>query len=251
MAPETTEVDLQRLYRMEIARRGTCQDCRRYGRDHTIIRGVRSLACSCCGQEYDCSNWEEVNDDPSHRLLREPLSSPPPTFRSVPRSPPRGLRPPPPLQDRAYAACPPASPLGVGTPSRAAPVPVRVADQKRRTATPAEDGDSEYCTSPVSPIAVTKALPLPRDSVTPKRQPSRHDFEGRQPSEREIDKASKDVNRVGYLRYRLEKKGLANEVDPLPAVHAAKELSKATKGTTLVRTGEVKAFRVGSESRVG
>lgn len=239
-APDVTDLDLQRLYRMEIARRGTCQDCRRYGKDHTIIRGLRSLVCSCCGQEYDCSNWEEVNQDPSHRLLREPLRSPPPTFPSVLQPTSGGLRAPPPLKDRGYARS--ALP-GSSRDSRyatVAPSLILGSDQKRRIATPVEDDDSESRTSPVSPIAITRALPLSLGSMMRKSQPAEDDVELRQASDKEVYKASKDVNRVGYLRYRLENRGRANEVDPLPAVYAVQELSKATKGTSLIRTGEVK-----------
>jgi hypothetical protein len=240
----TPKVDLPRLYvKMEIARRGTCQDCRRYGREHMIIRGLRSLICSSCGQDHDCSNWEEVNVEPSHKLLREPLGSPPPTFPCTPRPPPGTLKPPPPLKDRPYATGIPLPPLKNRAHAVVTPLLNPDLDPRQRPATSASEHDPESYSSPTSPIAVTKALPLPRGSRARRLEPAKDDSQARYAPEKEVYKASKDVNRVNYLRHKLENRDLASDSGPLPAIYAVQELAKATKGTSLIRTGEVKSYK--------
>jgi hypothetical protein len=231
------KVNHQALYRMEIARRGTCQDCRRWGRDHKIIFGHRWLICSSCGQNHDCTNWEEINDDPKHQILRNALPYAPSSFPTELAGPsPESLRPPPPLKDRPYA--------GIAAPSHGADKEYENTRASHRhemrepvTYANADDGDSED--SPVSPIAVTKALPL--SSATTVQRGVDNVFLGAQASEEEMDKASKDIKRVAYLRFLAEEDGLRGpEGGPLLATYAAYELSKTSDTTIAVRPGNVK-----------
>jgi len=231
---ETSEiptVDYERLSRMELARRGVCKDCRRYGKAHNIIKGPRSLICSSCGQNHDCANWEELNKDPAHKLLREPLAYPPSTFPSAAAAPPGPLRPPPLLKDRLYATV---TPLGI--PHQ---------HQARMLVNSADDHSLDSATSPISPIAVTKALPILHGRATQGAETGGHDiFEDPKASDREVKEAAKDVKRVNYLRYKVKDRGMVHKGSPVPAIYAAQELSKATKGSSLIRTGEVKSGQV-------
>lgn len=224
---EEPEVDLWRLSKMEIARRGVCVDCRRAGQEHFIIRGVSSLICSNCRQNHDCSSWEEVNDS-SHKLLMVPVRCPPPPAAPPLRSPPGTLKPPPPLKDRALTT--------------ATPLIIPPRSQGQGAATFATDDDRFSAASPTSPIAVTKALPLPRGFPSRKSNQVEAATQIRQTSEEELGRTLASINPVGCLRRELGERSILSEVGPLPAIHAVEELSQTPNGEIL-RTGEVKASK--------
>ncbi|KAH8908855.1 hypothetical protein BR93DRAFT_509287 [Coniochaeta sp. PMI_546] len=212
---ELPDVDLPRLYKMETARRGVCVDCRRAGKEHTIIRGRHSLICSSCRQNHDCSSWEEVNNS-SHKLLMAPLRCPPPRIASSLRSPPGTMKPPPPLKERAFAAV----------------TPLLIAPRDQRLRMGGLDQEEDHH-SPITPIAVTKALPLPRGF--PSRNTERAELETKtgQASTEELRRTLIDINPVRYLRRELSERGVASKVGPLPATDAVQELSTLSKGEIL------------------
>lgn len=223
-AYEEPEVDTQRLSKMEVARRGVCVDCRRAGQEHFIIRGVGSLICSNCRQNHDCSSWEEVNDS-CHKLLMVPVRCPPPPAAPPLRSPPGILKPPLPLKDRALTT--------------ATPLIMPPRSQGQGAATIADEEDRH---SPASPIAVTKALPLPRGFPSRESSHVKVDTQIRQTSEEELGRTLASINPVGCLRRELGERGMLSEVGTLPAIHAVEELSRIPNGEIL-RTGEVKASK--------
>ncbi|OIW29785.1 hypothetical protein CONLIGDRAFT_714266 [Coniochaeta ligniaria NRRL 30616] len=209
---ETSDVDLARLYRMETARKGVRADCRKAGKDHTIIPGPRSLTCTSCRQNHDCSTWEEVNGS-SHKLLMAPLRCPPPRVGTPLRSPPGTMKPPPPLKDRAFATV---TPLVMGN-----------RDQRQRTRTP-DDEDDQH--SPISPIAVTKALPLPRGFSSRNPERAKPEIQTRQVSNEEILKTLVGIDPVGCFRdFGGEFGGglmAPDDVGCVPAMSIIKELCR-------------------------
>lgn len=222
---DTSEVDINRLERMGIAKKGICGDCDRYGY-RSIIPGT--LTCGRCGREYDCSSYEEVYSprDTPRNEVKLPLGAHSP-HASLPSRPiHRPLKPPPRLQDRAVAKV---TPLVLQTGAR---------DQRQ---TFADEDSPDSPNSPISPVAVTKAIPSPQ-SVRQHR-PERKEKHA-QASAEEIETALNELEIYPYMRLRALDRGVPfDEVGrgPIPAIYAAQALSTLPIGQDLLRTGEVKS----------
>ncbi|KAB5563187.1 hypothetical protein GE09DRAFT_773286 [Coniochaeta sp. 2T2.1] len=92
-------VDVPKLALYQVATMGVCILCQRAGKRHSIIEGT--LTCNSCGMNHDVRGWDDVNNNAQHQVARVPY-----TPRKAP-SPARAevgtMKPPPRLQDRAYA----------------------------------------------------------------------------------------------------------------------------------------------------
>lgn len=139
---EAEEVDVQRLYRLEAARRGYCLICKA----HTV--GMGEISCTKCGTNFDYTSGEEglnyygARDRP---LLHAELpESSPPSRRSHHRRSPR-LAPPPLPSDASYPKTRLATPKPQTQPRRSAP-----ADQN--------DAVSEEGAPPITAVLVPSRL---------------------------------------------------------------------------------------------
>ncbi|KAK1770462.1 hypothetical protein QBC33DRAFT_528094 [Phialemonium atrogriseum] len=117
---EAEEVDVQRLYRLEAARRGYCLVCKA----HTVGRG--EMSCTKCGTNFDYTSGEEGLNSYGARdrpLLHAELpESSPPSRRSHHRRSPRLAPPPlPSPSDAAYPETRLATPKPQTQPRRSAP----------------------------------------------------------------------------------------------------------------------------------
>ena len=215
----------------QVATMGICLDCQKAGkRCHTIIEGT--LTCGSCGTNHDVRRRDEVNNDHRHRMLREPPSGTS-SSREAPapaRSDAGTMKPPPRLRDRPYA--------------NVAPLVIR--DRRhgqrwRRESRTTYQDEPTPLTSPVSPIGVTKALPLPQGlSSSPRRTANRRwepDVSGSQ-----LIDTLRNLNPLGHVRTTLQNRGLAHEVGSFHAIHAAQELRKQGYTDEVTRTGEVKTY---------
>ncbi|KAB5575691.1 hypothetical protein GE09DRAFT_1184657, partial [Coniochaeta sp. 2T2.1] len=162
-----------------------------------------------CGTNHDVRRWDDVNNDARHQVTRVPF-----TPRKAP-SPARAevatMKPPPRLKDRAYANVTPLV------------IPDRVQRQRRREPLTYQDEHHSF-TSPISPIGVAKALPLPQESSSRRRTADMR----REPdaSVSQLADTLHNLNPLGQVRRGLQERDLADEVGSFHAVHAAQELRK-------------------------
>lgn len=204
---EAQEVDVHRLYRMEAARRGFCIPCK----SRTISPGT--YYCANCGQDFDCTSWEEL-DDGAGELLKEP-----PALSCV------ALVPPPPLSQRRLATLMPKMQQGS----------VRDGGQNTRpSANSVGPGKSET----TSPIGVSVLFPQSPSSESGKTTETKHGTQAVEASLAEVTATVNSINPASLLREKLVYSGLSPEVDTIPPTHAVRALRSVQQGGEIRRVVE-------------